>query len=95
MTCRAYWFSCCVVRSPCSASHITATRHLHLEHHGRVGVVGQLPQHLVDLGLRLREGDVDVLGQVERQHTEETPGDDRDWMKSIPGTLLTAVSTMS
>ena len=26
--------------------------------------------------------------------TEETPGEERDWMKSMPGTLLTAVSTM-
>jgi hypothetical protein len=38
---------------------------LDLGHHRRVGVLGQAAQHLVDLGLHLVEGDVDVLLQRE------------------------------
>ena len=41
---------------------------LDLEHDGRVGIVRQLPQHLVDLRLHLGECDVDVLRQLEGQH---------------------------
>jgi hypothetical protein len=32
---------------------------------GRIDVLGQAAQHLVDLGLHLVEGDVDVLFQAE------------------------------
>ena len=38
---------------------------LHLGDDGRVGVLGQAAQHLVDLGLHLVEGDVDFLVQAE------------------------------
>ena len=38
----------------------------------RVGVLGQAAQHLVDLGLDLVEGDVDLLFEVEGD------GDDRN-----------------
>ena len=95
MTCRAYWFSCCVVRSPCSASHMTGDAPTStLSTTGGSASSGNWRSTWLTLACVSENATSMSFDRLKVSTTEETPGEERDWMKSMPGTLLTAVSTM-
>ena len=94
-TCRAYWLSCCVVRSPCSASHITAAAPTStLSTTGGSASSGSWRSTWLTLACTSENATSMSFDRLKVIATVETLGLERDWMTSMPGTLLTAVSMM-
>ena len=95
ITCRAYWFSCCVVRSPCSESHITADAPTStLSTTGGSASSGSCRSTWLTFACTSENATSMSFDSSKVSTTVETLGEERDWMLSMPGTLLTAVSMM-
>ena len=92
-TLRAYWLSCCWVRSPCSASHITGWALVStLATTGGSTSLGSRRSTWLTLDWTSLKATSTFFSRAKVMLTVDTPGDEVDCTCSMPGTLFTADS---
>ena len=93
-TLSAYWLSCCWVRSPCSAiQNIGAALVSTLATMGGSTSLGSRRSTWLTLDCTSLKAMSTFFSRPKVMLITETPGEEVDWMCSMPGTLFTELSS--